>query len=87
MYVEGTISQLKSIFVFRLTSALQSKPTVNIVSDDTELDHRLHLHVVTEHFTHDNERIQFHFRVKSSILLFSLTSLLCSVFSRSFNIE
>lgn len=47
-----------------LTSALNSAitTTTHLLTDDTQLDDRLHLHVYTEHFTHENEEISFHFR-------------------------
>jgi hypothetical protein len=39
--------------------------TVDISSDEIDLDHRLHFQVATEHFTHNNEQIKFHFKVNS----------------------
>ncbi|CAF0909770.1 unnamed protein product [Adineta steineri] len=43
-------------------AALQLQTTMTVSSDQADLDHRLHLHVVTEHFTHNNEQIKLHFK-------------------------
>ncbi|CAF4576562.1 unnamed protein product [Rotaria sp. Silwood1] len=40
----------------------QSKISIDISSDAVELDHRLHFHLATEHFTHNNEQIKLHFK-------------------------
>ena len=54
------------------------KPTIDISTDKSELDHRLHFHVVTEHFTHNNEQIKLHFRVikrkKNTLFIISFSS-------------
>ncbi|CAM4747225.1 unnamed protein product [Rotaria magnacalcarata] len=41
---------------------LQAKTTIDVLSEEVELDHRLHFHLATQHFTHDNERIILHFK-------------------------
>jgi hypothetical protein len=45
-----------------LITSSQLNPTVDISSDEKELDHRLHFQVATEHFTHNNEQVKFHFK-------------------------
>lgn len=45
-----------------IVTGLQLNTTVEVTPDETELDHRLHFQVATEHFSHDNEQIKFHFK-------------------------
>jgi hypothetical protein len=47
----------------RIIPVLPLKPTIDISTDKAELNHRLHFHVITEHFTHNNEQIKLHFKV------------------------
>lgn len=51
---------------FRPNNEPEIKPTVDVLAEDEELDHRLHFQVATEHFTHDNERIKLHFKVNKT---------------------
>lgn len=48
---------------FRLITGLQLNTTVDISSDEIDLDHRLHFQVATEYFTHNDEQIKLHFKV------------------------
>ena len=61
--VRSFISPSLSLSSFRIITGLQLNTTVEASSDDSELDHRLHFQVATEHFTHNNEQIKFHFKV------------------------
>jgi hypothetical protein len=60
-------SFLSSYSSVRLITSSQLNTTVDISSDEKELDHRLHFQVATEHFTHNNEQVKFHFKVNSSL--------------------
>ena len=65
-----------------LTKASPSSTSIDISSDQSDLDHRLHIHVVSEHFTHDDERIKLHFKVSQKldeVLRLPTLSLSCSV--------
>lgn len=61
------------IFFFRIVTGLQLNVPIEVTPEDTELDHRLHFQLATEHFSHDNEQIKFHFKVpkndKTKILI------------------
>ncbi|CAF1103994.1 unnamed protein product [Adineta ricciae] len=43
-------------------SSVHLQTTIDVSSDEANLDHRLHFHVATEHFTHNDEQIKLHFK-------------------------
>ncbi|UJR26209.1 hypothetical protein I4U23_007552 [Adineta vaga] len=43
-------------------SPVQLRTTIDMSSEDADLDHRLHFHIATEHFTHNDEQIKLHFK-------------------------
>mgnify|MGYP007031380466 FL=1 len=77
------------LYFFRIVTGLQLNTPVEVTPEDTELDHRLHFQLATEHFSHDNEQIKFHFKVpkndKTKILIKSFLFFSLPVFCRSFN--
>jgi hypothetical protein len=71
-----------TILSIRLMNGLKLTTTVDISSDEIDLDHRLHFQVATEHFSHNNEQIKLHFKVnqlRNKHKLYSFLFLQCFV--------
>jgi hypothetical protein len=57
---------MSCMIAFRSNVTVNMSINMDVSTDKGELDHRLHFHIATEHFTHDNERIKLHFKVDQS---------------------